>query len=352
MPIPARCETARPYTGSCARRGLIPVNDELAALRHEFPGFRIWKEVIRDRTRYVARSTWLGNSPHTVVTRDLGELRATLGQEPAHRAPTPPFDVRAPNIARVYNYWLGGKDHYAADRKAGGSVLDDFPEIALAARANREFVARAVRHVASQGISQFIDAGTGLPLPASPAVHEAAQQIAPATRVAYVDNDPLVLAHARALLANGPGVTVVEGDLSDPQAILGSPALRRIIALHQPVCVLLTCVLHFLTAADADAAVAAFTTAIADGSYLIVSTGTSTGTDPALIERLRSAYAGTTVVTARSEHEIAAWLTGLDLVPPGLVDVRAWRAGWQQHKLTPPTARIIGAVGRKPATRT
>lgn len=84
MPIPARCETARPYTGSCARRGLIPVNDQLAALRRDFPGFRIWREVIRDRTRYVARSTCLGNSPHTVVTGDLSELRATLDQEPAH----------------------------------------------------------------------------------------------------------------------------------------------------------------------------------------------------------------------------------------------------------------------------
>ncbi len=118
------------------------------------------------------------------------------------------------------------------------------------------------------------------------------------------------------------------------------------------MCVLLTCVLHFLTAADADAAVAAFSTAIADRSYLIMSVGTSTGTDPALIERLRSAYTGTTIVTARSEHEIAAWLTGLGLVPPGLVNVRAWHPGWQQHKLTPPTARIIGAVGRKPATST
>jgi hypothetical protein len=196
------------------------VNDELAALRHEFPGFRIWREVIRDRTRYIARSTCLGNSPHTVVTGDLGELRATLGQEPVHRAATLPFDVRAPNIARVYNYLLGGKDHHAADRKAADSVLADFPEVALVARANREFVTRAVRYVASQGVSQFIDAGAGLPLPASPAVHEAAQQVAPDARVAYVDNDPLVLAHARALLAGGPGVTVVEGDLRDPQAIL------------------------------------------------------------------------------------------------------------------------------------
>jgi O-methyltransferase involved in polyketide biosynthesis len=326
------------------------VNDELAVLRREFPGFRIWMEVIGDRTRYIARSVHLRNSPHTVVTDDLGELRGALGGDADQRASTPPFGTKAPNIARVYNYWLGGKDHHAADQKAAESVLADFPEVALVARANREFVTRAVRHIAEQGVHQFIDVGAGLP--ASPAVHEAAQQVAPTARVAYVDNDPLVLAHARALLAGGPGVTIVDGDLSDPQAILGSPALRALIDLDQPVCVLLASVLHFLTAAEGDTAVAAFTTAMVSGSYLVVSAGTSTGTDPALIERLRSIYADTSVITGRTEQEIAAWFTGLDLLPPGLVDVQAWRPGSRWHWLTPRTARIIGAVGNKPATST
>jgi O-methyltransferase involved in polyketide biosynthesis len=282
------------------------------------------------------------------VEEELAALREAVpgGQHAA----APPLDARAPNIARAYNYLLGGKDHYAADRKAADSVLADFPEIALVARANREFVTRSVRHVARLGVTQFIDAGAGLP--ASPAVHEAAQQAAPAARAAYVDNDPLVLAHARALLAGGPGVTVVDGDLRDPEAILGSPALRGLIDLGQPLCVLLTSVLHFLTAAEADAAVAAFTTAMAGGSYLIVSAGTSTGTDPALIEGLRSAYAGASVITGRTEQEIAAWFTGLDLLPPGLVEVQAWRPASRRYWLTSTSARMVGAVGRKPATST
>ena len=283
------------------------MNDELAVRRDEFPGFR-------------------------------------------KRASTLPFDTRAPNIARVYNYWLGGKDHHAADRKAAEDVLADFPEVALLARANREFVTRAVRYVAGQGVRQFIDVGAGLP--DSPAVHEAVQQVAPTARVTYVDNDPLVLAHARALLAGGPGVTIVDGDLREPETILGSPALRALIDLDQPVCVLLASVLHFLTAAEADTAVAAFTTAMGGDSYLVVSAGTSTGTDPALIDRLRSTYADTSVITGRTEQEIAAWFTGLGLLPPGLVDVQAWRPGRQQDWPAPSTARIIGAVGHKPATST
>jgi O-methyltransferase involved in polyketide biosynthesis len=284
------------------------VNDELAALCADFPGLR------------------------------------------AQHAAAAPLDARAPNIARVYNYCLGGKDHYAADRKAADSVLADFPDLALVARANREFVIRAVRHVARLGVTQFIDAGAGLP--AAPTVHDAATQRGPAPRVTYVDNDPLVLAHARALLAGGPGVTVVDGDLRDPEAILGSRALRDLINLERPVCVVLTSVLHFLTAAEADAAVAAFTAAMAGGSYLIVSAGTSTGTDPALIERLRSACAGVSVITGRTEEEIAAWFTGLELLPPGLVEVQAWRPASQRYLLTSAAARMVGAVGYKPATST
>jgi hypothetical protein len=327
------------------------VKDELAMLRQEFPGFRIWREVIGgERARYIARSIHLGKSPHTVITADLDELRAALDGDAGHQAITLPFDTSAPNIARVYNYWLGGKDHHATDRKAADSVLADFPEVALVARANREFVTRAVRHVAGRGITQFIDIGAGLP--ASPAVHETVQQITPAARVAYVDNDALVLAHARALLAGGPWVRVAEGDLRAPKTILGNQTLRGLIDLDKPVCVLLGSVLHFLTEAEADAAVAAFTTAMTGGSYLVVSVGTSTGTDPALIERLRGIHAATSVVVGRTEQEIAAWFTGLDLLPPGLVDVQAWRPASRRYWLTSTTARIIGAVGHKPATST
>ena len=323
------------------------MNDQLAALRDEFPGFRIWRETIGDRMRYIARGAGLGISPHTVVTDELGELRAALGGDAGQQAAAEPFETQAPNIARVYNYWLGGKDHHAADREAADSVLADFPEVTLVARANRDFVTRAVRHVAGQGIVQFIDVGAGLP--AAPAVHESAQQIAPDARVAYVDNDPLVLAHARALLAGGPGVAVVNGDMRDPEAILGSRALRGLIDLDQPVCVLLASVLHFLPADQADATVAALRNRMSPGSYLIISAGTSTGTDPRLIRCLQSAYAHTAPVTGRTADEIAAWFEGFSLARPGLVDVWTWRPSGPQRVPRPEMtrARFLAGVGRK-----
>ena len=323
------------------------MNDELAALRDEFPGFRIWREIIGDRTRYVARGAHPGISPHTVVTEDVGELRAALGEDAGQQAASTPFDTSAPNIARVYNYWLGGKDHHAADRQAADSVLADFPEVALVARANREFITRAIRHVSAQGIVQFIDIGAGLP--ASPAVHEAAQEITADARVAYVDNDPLVLAHARALLAGGPGVAVVNGDMREPEAILGSRALRSLIDLDQPVCVLLASVLHFLPADQADTTVTALRKRMSPGSYLIISAGTSTGTDPQLIRCLQSAYADAAPVTGRTADEIAAWFEGFSLARPGLVDVRAWRPSGPRRLPRPEVsrARFLAGVGRK-----
>jgi O-methyltransferase involved in polyketide biosynthesis len=324
-------------------------HDSLKAIRRDFPHFRIWREITGDRTRYIARRQQPVPGPHTVVTADLGELRSALvsdaGQE--RDGPALPPRVPAPNIARIYDYLLGGKDHYAADRDAACSILADFPEVAQAARANRTFVTRAVHYTATHGITQYLDIGTGLPT--SPAVHETAQQASPAVRVAYIDNDPQVLAHARALLAASPGVTVVPGDMRDPAAILTDPDLRMLLDLDQPVCILLASVLHFLLPDQADAAMAAFRAAMAPGSYLIVSAGTSTGTSPALLDRLRSAYANTSDITGRPAEDIAAWLTGLEIIPPGLVDVQAWHPGIHHHWLTPHTARILAAVARKPA---
>jgi S-adenosyl methyltransferase len=285
------------------------------------------------------------------VTGDLGELRSVLAgdldQPPA--AGGPPFDAGTPSVARVYDRWLGGKDNFAADRAAADALTAEFPEIAELARANRQFVTRAVRHVAARGVTQYIDVGTGLP--ASPAVHEAARNRQPGARVAYVDNDPVVLSHARAFLAGSPGVVVVPGDMREPEAILGSPDLRALIDLRQPVCVVLTAVLHFVAPGEADAITAAFTAAMAPGSYLILSAGTSTGTSPALISRLAAAYRGAAVVTGRAEGEIAAYFTGLQLEPPGLVDVWAWRPEREWFWPRPPSARVLGAVARKPSAR-
>jgi O-methyltransferase involved in polyketide biosynthesis len=319
--------------------------DELTALQEQFPAFHIWEEPGDGRTRYVARSIHLAGRPHTVVAADPSELRAALAQEAEKHASAPPAVTAMPNIARMYDYWVGGKDHHAADRQAAASVADEFPAIAQLARANRAFTGRAVRHVAAAGISQFIDIGAGLP--ESSAVHQTARDICPAARIAYIDNDPVVLAHARALAA-APGITVIDGDLRDPEAILASPALSEVIDLSQPACLILASVLHFLDPATADTAVATLTAALAPGSYLVISAGTATGTSPAVIDRLRAAYQGNATVAERTCDEIAAWFAGLDLLSPGLVDVCAWRPDSLWHWPSRSGARIIGGVGRKP----
>jgi hypothetical protein len=323
---------------------------ELASLQVDYPGFRVWQEVTGDRVRYVARRLPPGIGPHTVVAADLDELRAVLDDVPAppQAGTGQPLDTGVPNIARMYDRWLGGKDNFEADRHAADAVAAEFPEIVHVARANRQFVVRAVTYVAAQGMSQYIDIGAGLPT--SPAIHQIAQQADPAARVAYIDNDPVVLAHARAILAAGCGVAVTAGDLRQPAAILTSPELRDLIDLGQPVCVILAAVLHFLPPSDADTVVATFRRAMAPGSYLIASSGTSTGTSPALINRLAAAYQNTATITGRTVDEIAGYFTGLHLVPPGLTDVWAWQPGSQCHWPPPRTARILGAVARQAVT--
>jgi O-methyltransferase involved in polyketide biosynthesis len=323
-----------------------PATDEdLAALRADFPEFKIWEEFLPGRSRYVARSVHAGVRPHTVVTPDLGELRAAL--KAASLARMVPFSAAQPNIARMYDYWLQGKDNYPADRAAALGVMEKFPEVGIIAQANRAFLARAVRHVAKQGVTQFIDLGAGLPT--SPNTHEVARETIPDARVCYVDNDELVLTHARALLEVDDHVSVAAGDLRTPGAALANPAVVGLIDASMPVCVLLVSVLHFLTPDEADAAVAAVRRWAAPGSYLVISAGTSTGTDPELITSLREAYAGTAPVSGRTAEEIAAWFDGFTLARPGLTDVRDWRRGGPRSVsvIGPHRARFLAGVGRK-----
>ncbi len=272
-------------------------------------------------------------------------MRSAL--EAASLARMVPFSPAQPNIARMYDYWLQGKDHYPTDRAAAHVVMEKFPEVAIIAQANRAFLARAVRHVARQGVAQFIDLGAGLPT--SPNTHEVARETIPDARVCYVDNDQLVLTHARALLEVDEHVSVTAGDLRAPGAALASPAVAGIIDATMPVCVLLMSVLHFLTPDEADAAVAAVRRWVAPGSYLVISAGTSTGTDPELITSLREAYAGTAPVSGRTAEEIAAWFDGFTLARPGLTDVRDWRRSDPRpvSVIGPQRARFLAGVGRK-----
>jgi len=318
--------------------------EDLATVQAEFPGYKIWREVFPGRARYVVRSLLPGLGPHTVVTDDLSELRGLL--EPAGPSQVSGFTTARANPARMYAHWLGGKDCFAADRVAADGILATFPEIAGVARANRGFVARAVRHVARQGVRQFADFGAGLP--DSPNVHEVAREQVPDARVVYVDHDPVVLSHARALLAADENIGVVAADLRRPALALADPALGQMMTNGEPVCVILGCVLHFLAPGEADNAVAWFRRWMAPGSYLVISAGTSTGTDQELVKRLQAAVGDSAPVSARTAGEIAAWFDGLDLGRPGVVDVQSWRPG----TLVPQAesrARILAGVGRKPA---
>jgi O-methyltransferase involved in polyketide biosynthesis len=187
-------------------------------------------------------------------------------------------DVTRPSIARIYDYLLFGKDNFAVDRAAAEKLMESRLDPRRLALANRGFLGRAVRFLARHGVSQFLDLGSGLPT--SPSVHEVARDVAPATRVVYVDHDPIVVAHNDALLATRDGVITIRADVRDPDAVLGHDALAACIDFGQPVAVLLLGVLHFISCdEDAPGIIARFRERLAPGSYLAVSIGTSDSAD-------------------------------------------------------------------------
>jgi hypothetical protein len=261
------------------------------------------------------------------------------------------FDASKPNVARIYDYLLGGKDNFAADRHAAQRLIEELPNAATVAKANRVFLAAAVRQVARDGVAQYVDIGAGLPT--SPSVHECARAVIPGARVVYVDNDPVAVTHGQALLETGDGVIAIEGDAHKPEAILADSRLARLIDLSEPVCVLLVSMLHFLTAGEADTIVSTFRQRIAPGSYLVISQGTANG--PAPREGVRNVYGRETILTGRPAAEIAAYFDGFDLVTPGLVPVAEWPVAEPDARLpqrqparpASPGASMLAGVGRK-----
>ena len=263
------------------------------------------------------------------------------------------FDPDKPSAARVYDYLLGGKDNFAADREAAAKLVEALPDAARVAKANRAFLAAAVRYVASRGIDQYVDIGAGLPT--SPNVHESAREAVPDARVAYVDNDPLVVTHARALLATDDLVTVINGDVREYEAILRAPELSALIDLAEPVCVLFVSILHFLHAEAADAAVAAFRERMAPGSYLVISAGHGTDRNIPARDQIQAAYGSDTVLTGRSASEFASYFGDFELVPPGIVPITEWPLDTVDPSQSPPlrlvpaptSAGMLAGIGRK-----
>jgi hypothetical protein len=255
-------------------------------------------------------------------------------------------DTSTPSIARVYDYFLGGKDNFAADREVGEQIRTAIPEVATMAAQNRAFLGRVVTYLAEQGIRQFLDIGTGLPTQNN--VHQVAQSIIPDARVVYVDNDPIVLVHARALLAENTNTVALAGDLRKPEAILADPHVRELIDFSQPVGILLVGILYFLTNEENPAGiVATLKSAMAPGSHLAISHIVSDdhAAEYAQAQEIYRSFLRRDGDALRNRAQVLSYFDGLDLVEPGLVHARDWRA---EDTTEQPAMWVLGGVGRKP----
>jgi hypothetical protein len=279
-----------------------------------------------------------------VATPEEGR-RTTSSGEWAPRG----VDVTRPSIARVYDYLLGGKDNFIADRVVGDKIKTALPDVHLGVRAQRMVLGRAIRFLVGEaGIRQLIDIGSGLPTAGN--VHEVARRIAPETRVVYVDNDPIVLAHARAILAGNAGVSVLEHDLVRPGALLGDPLMRTAIDFERPVGLLLCGIVHYISDEEDPAGiVGSLIERLPSGSYVFLHHLVQAGTpgekaaEAAMRQGMGRGY-------FRTPEQVGEFLRGLDLVEPGLVRVPDWRPDGDEDSADDhPVLRLaVAAVGRKP----
>ncbi|MEV6350863.1 SAM-dependent methyltransferase [Actinoplanes sp. NPDC051851] len=258
------------------------------------------------------------------------------------------LDPTRPHPARRYNYWLGGKDNFQADRDAGDAIAGVFPHIRTAARENRAFMQRAVRHLAGEaGVRQFLDIGTGLPTAEN--VHDVAQGIARDSRVVYVDNDPLVLSHARALLtSSAEGATAyIDADLRDPERILADPAVRGTLDWSEPIALMLIAILHFVEDHEDPAGIVnRLVGALPPGSYLVLSHATFDPLDPATIAAMNAVNEGIKPrFCPRTYAEVSGFFGDRTLLEPGIVSVSDWRPG-PGPRPAPAEATGYGAIAR------
>ncbi len=255
-------------------------------------------------------------------------------------------DPTTPNVARMYDFYLGGKDNFAADREAAERIMKIMPHAPEWVRTNRGFLVRAVEALSELGLRQFVDIGTGLPTQDS--VHQVARRRGRGARVVYVDVDPVVVSHGRALLATDADSTVIQADMREPEAILTHPETRALIDFERPVAVLLVAVLHFVPGdREAAAIVSRLCSGLAPGSHLVISHITADEVAPDVASEGRQIYATTSLgsITPRTPAQVSALFDGLELLEPGLVGVEYWRAGRQPPGRTLPLG-FLGGVAR------
>jgi S-adenosyl methyltransferase len=267
---------------------------------------------------------------------------------PGRPAEPPEIDATVPNSARIWNYWLGGKDNYPVDREAGDDYRAIYPEIVEVARASRRFLTRAVRYLAGEaGVRQFLDVGTGLPTEDN--THEVAQRVAADVRVVYVDNDPVVLSHARALLTSTQGVTAyIDADLHDPDRILAAAA--RTLDFEEPVALMLLGILgHVEDDDEARSIVKRLVGALPSGSYLTICEGTNDLYEAGVEAQRVYNQSGAVPYRLRSARQVAAFFDGLELVEPGVVSAPRWRPDPADLRHGPPAEMDqVAGVARKP----
>jgi O-methyltransferase involved in polyketide biosynthesis len=264
--------------------------------------------------------------------------------------PLVPFDATRPNIARAYDYLLGGKDHFPPDRELAERLVALYPGVRQMVKENRRFLVRALDYVLAQAIGQYADLGAGLPT--SPAVHEIVRRHDINGKVVYVDNDLVVINHLRALAASGDDhIDAVAGDLVKPAAVMEAVQATGLIDLDKPVCLIAAMVLHFLDAATAREVTAAYVSELAPGSHVIITVGCgepATGLNTGGAEQITRTYNAAPVFN-HTPADVASFFTGLDLIKPGIADARAWMPGWRTP--VPFQARpgqVLAGIGMKP----
>jgi hypothetical protein len=266
--------------------------------------------------------------------------------------PASPVDTSVPNVARMYDYWLGGKDNFAIDREAAERSAHAVPQLPWLARENRRFLGRAVRFCAADGVRQFLDIGSGLPTMES--VHHVAERVTGDSRVVYVDLDPVVVTHSRALLAT-PHTAAIQGDLTRPEEILADPDVVKLIDFSEPVAILIVAILHFIPdEADPQRSVAKLREMMAPGSYLVLShvemrPGQTTGQQPQTeaTRELGEARRGLPAAPVRCRDEVLTFFGDLTLVEPGLTDVWKWRPDEDPIANPSDVMTVLGGVARK-----